>query len=319
MVSLQGIFYSGTAIILVTLMAVHIISYVDAVRTEGAHAALRMRTSELSNLLESAELDMPRVVEISSKRALVSAVNEVDLRGAGLDDATVRMRELMLNGTIYGAPAIWMNESHIPAWTARVASLVSKRGFLVNITLEELTVEPYDSFRLISRLRWNITASDSVGSIRVARNLTTEVLVPLEGVEDPLYLLGSRGLAHRNVYAATFLVHNRSTLDDAISSGYYMNSSEAPSFLDRLENNLIVPSKYNDMTPAQIGLETFVSLPELYSAGVDVRPNQTMIDHLYFGETNITGFRVNGSVHDWFRLEQTHADKYGVGDLLLPG
>ena len=278
-----------------------------------------MRASALANLLESTELDMPRALDISTRRALLSAVNEVDLRGVGLDDSVVRLRELMLNGTIYGSNALWMNDSTLPEWIDRVSVIASKRGFSLNMTVEELTIEPYDSFTIRSRLRWNITVNDSVGSMTVARNLTAEVLVPLRGTEDPMYLLGTRGLAHRSIYSANFTVLDLSSLDNAISGGYYMNTSDAPSFLGRLEGSLTPLQKYLDMAEGQIGMETFVNLPELYSAGVDVKANHTMVDHLYFGDINITGLAINGSIHDWFRIDEGHAETYGVDGLLIPG
>src|SRR3989338_1270520 len=120
MAGIQSILFSGTVIILVSLLALHIMSYMDAVRTEGAQVALRIRAGEMASLLESVELDMPRALDISARRALLSAVSEVDVRGAGLDDSLLRLHELMLNGTIYGAPALWMNDSTISTWIDRV-------------------------------------------------------------------------------------------------------------------------------------------------------------------------------------------------------
>ncbi|MDO8339215.1 MAG: hypothetical protein Q7T16_01010, partial [Candidatus Burarchaeum sp.] len=117
MASVQGILFSGTILILISLLAFHLVSYMDAVRGEGAQVALRIRASEMSSFLEAIELDMSRATEIASKRALLSAVAEIEMRGSGLDDAVVRMNELMINGTVYGAPALWMNDSTIPTWT----------------------------------------------------------------------------------------------------------------------------------------------------------------------------------------------------------
>ena len=319
MPTIQSVFYSGAIIMLVSLLAFHIISYVDSTRTEGAQVALRMRSGELANLLNAIELDMPRALDISTKRAVLSAINDVDLRGIGLDDATVRMHELILNGTIYDDDALWMNESTLPDWIVRVDALASARGFIINISIEEFLVSQYDSFNIRSHLRWNITVNDSVGSMTVSRNLTTDVLIPIIKFEDPLHLLGTRGLVHRSIYRSNFTVHNVTTLDSAISGGYYFNTSEGPSFMDRLEGNLHLSQKYVDLSDNQIGLETFVNLLDLYSSGMEVRTNQTMVDHLYFNETNITGFEINGSAYVWLRIDQQHAETYGVNGSLIPG
>ena len=44
-----------------------------------------------------------------------------------------------------------------------------------------------------------------------------------------------------------------------------------------------------------------------------------MVDHLYFSTLNLTGSRINGSIHDWFKIDVQHAQAYGVDGLLVPG
>ncbi|MDO8339735.1 MAG: hypothetical protein Q7T16_03695, partial [Candidatus Burarchaeum sp.] len=204
-------------------------------------------------------------------------------------------------------------------WTGRVALLGAKRGFNINITILGLAVEPQDAFNIRTRLISSIVVNDSLGKMTVRRNFTAIVTIPLTGVEDPLYLLGTRGLSHRSIYPANFSVNGLTALDSAISGGYYMNNSDGPSFMDRLEGKFVPQSKYSDLTENQIGIETFVNLVEIYSAGVDVKANQTVVDHIYFSDSNVTGSKVNGSIHDWFRIDTEHAQTYGVDGLLVPG
>ncbi|VVC04700.1 Uncharacterised protein [Candidatus Burarchaeum australiense] len=319
MVNVPGIFYSGAVAIIVVVLALHLVSYMDAVRTQSEAVSIRIRTNELANFMEAITLDMPRAVDISSRRALVAAINEVDVRGSGLDDAQFRLYELVINGTIYGIPSYWMNASTVPNWAQRVEQIGATRGFITNISLEEFSILPYDSFDLMAHMQWSVNVTESTGKMSVHRYYNTTVIIPITGFDDPLYTLQTHGLAKRKIIRSNFTTYNLTYFDIVVGEGLYVNRSEAPSFLDRLENNLVVPSKYNLQTGSQIGLESVVNVVELANYDIAVNLNQTMIDHLYFGDVNITSYAVNGSEYDWVRIDQEHADFYNLGGLLVPG
>jgi hypothetical protein len=319
MVNVPGIFYSGAVALVVIVLAFHIIAYMDSVRAQSEAVSVRIRTHELASFIDAISLDMPRAVDISSRRALVAAINEVDVRGEGLDDAQMRLRELVLNGTIYGVKSYWLNASTVPNWAERVQQLGANRGFLTNITLYEFSIDPVDSFNLVARMRWSANVTEATGSMSVYRNYNTTVVLPITSFDDPLYTLRTQGLAKRKIAASNYTSYNLTYFDDIVTNGLYVNRSESPSFLDRLENNLVVPSKYNLMTPNQIGLESIVDIVELANLDLPVSLNQTMVDYLYFGDLNITSYAVNGSVHDWVRIDVEHAEFYGIDGLLVPG
>ncbi|RLG18254.1 hypothetical protein DRN67_04360 [Candidatus Micrarchaeota archaeon] len=314
---MQGIFYSGITILLVTLIALHVVSYMEAVRSQGEQMTVRIRTNELGNFVDSMALDMPRVVDISTRRALVAAINEVDLRGAGLDDAQLRLQELVMNGTIYGLPSYWLNASTVPDWADRVAGIGANKGFTVNFTFESFEVLPEDSFSVRAVLNWEVNVSDSVEEMSVYRSYETSVRVPITALEDPFYPLHTRGLAHNKIIPANFTVINVTLLDRMITERVYLNSSEGPSFLDRLEDNFVVPSKYNGMTDNQIGLESIVNIQEFINYGVEIIQNKTNVDYIYFSDINMTGYPVNGSAYTWLRIDPESAQRYGVNGSLI--
>jgi len=317
MVTLQGIFYSGVTILIVTLLALHIVTYMDAVRSQGEQVTVRIRANELGNFVDSMALDMPRVIDISTRRALIAAINEVDLQGVGLDDAQYCLHELVMNGTIYGTSSYWLNASTVYDWADRIAVLGANKGLTVNFTFGNFDIVPYDSFSLHASLDWSVNVSDNVGTMKVFRTYTTSVLISIANLEDPLYPLHTRGLANNIIVPANFTVTNVTTLDRMILDSVYINSSLGPSFMDRLEDNLVVPSKYNLMTENQIGLESIVNIQNLINAGVDIDENQTDVDHLYFGELEMRGYAVNGSAYDWLRIDVEHAEAYGVNGSLI--
>jgi len=319
MASMSGIFFSGATVIIVALIALHIVSYMEAVRSQGEQVTVRIRANEMGNFIDSISLDMPRAVDIATKRALVAAINEVDLRGAGLDDAQLRLRELVMNGTIYGQDSYWLNASTVPEWADRVGMIGANKGFTVNFTFGSFDVVPEDSFTLRANLAWEVNVTDDIVQMGVRRAYNTSMLIPITNLDDPLYPIHTRGLANRKIVAANFSVHNATTLDALVAGSLYLNNSDAPSFLDRLEDNLIVPSKYNLMTENQIGIESIVNVQDLINYGLEVDQNKTAVDHVYFSTIFMQGYRINGSTYEWLRIDGEHADMYGIGDLLLPG
>ncbi|MFA6035661.1 MAG: hypothetical protein WC759_01765 [Candidatus Micrarchaeia archaeon] len=316
MVSLQGIFYSGAVVVIITLIAFHIISYMDSVRSQGEQVTVLIRANEMGNFIDSISLDMPRAVDIATKRALVAGINEVDLRGSGLDDAQLRLRELVMNGTIYGSDSYWLNASTVPEWSERVQVIGGNKGFDVNFSFSSFAVSPYDSFHLRADLEWSVNLSDRLVSMSVRRSYNTTVLIPIANLDDPLYPMHTRGLANRKVVPANFTSYNLTTLDTIVANSLYVNSSDGPSFMDRLEDNLIVPSKYNLMTSSQIGLASIVNVQDLINYGLEVDENQTSVDYVYFGTIPVQGYPVNGSSYAWLRLNDEQAQFYGVNGSL---
>ena len=96
---------------------------------------------------------------------------------------------------------------------------------------------------------------------------------------------------------------NISNLSSHLKNSFYIASTNAPSFLDRLEGR-IVASDY--------GIESLVNLDELAKQGISVK-QKSVIDYIYFSEASGEGCRVLPSgMPSWFRLDNAHLVSYGV-------
>jgi hypothetical protein len=100
-------------------------------------------------------------------------------------------------------------------------------------------------------------------------------------------------------------------LTSDLAYGYYHNSSVGASFLDRLEGNTTLSPKY------KYGIETFINLEEFSIAGVPVATTKSCLDHRYWNDIEGNEIR-NGNydtVFNWFRIDTSYADDYGIEEL----
>jgi phosphohistidine swiveling domain-containing protein len=101
-----------------------------------------------------------------------------------------------------------------------------------------------------------------------------------------------------------------------VKNKYYKASADGPSFLDRLEGRLNLSTKY------RYGLETFVDLNELASADLGVNYQYSCVDYLYWNNTLGSSIRNGGydtdipNVFSWLKIDQNHANIYGVNELI---
>lgn len=97
---------------------------------------------------------------------------------------------------------------------------------------------------------------------------------------------------------------------DQLDQGCYFAADDAPTFLDRLENNLA------PQFPASQGPAHFLDLTQLPS---DLQQEKSALDFVYWNQTADYGsdHQLKGvtDYYRWFRLDQDHIDDWGLSDL----
>jgi hypothetical protein len=395
------------------MMALFLIPFLALIifysQSQTSNIDINIRASELEYFSKSVEKDLARFLEIHGKRALISAVSKIVVNGTGLDNAQLRLNEIIENGTLYGEPAPLLDTSNLQTWKLTISDIASNLGFNVQYKSVEMNITQNDSFNILFKIKIYINISDITNGMGVLKNVTTSALVSIEGIEDPLYPLNTYGRVVRfikisnvsknttslvtglnasgigvsreafvkldfqasDVNASRILVTNTiagkepvasgfagvvsegdiiipqgfskpiisgasgatniirngtkiyldqttkkvwdfSNLTSDIKNGYYHNSSEGASFLDRLEGNITLSPKY------QYGLESFIYLPDLTNANLQVNSQLSVLDHRYW--RNIAGNSIrNGDydpVYTWFKIDSTYAILYGINELI---
>jgi hypothetical protein len=404
---MKGIFYSiMIALFIIPILAL-IVFYSQA---EVQNIDINIRSNELHYFSESVEKDLARFLEISGKRALISAVSEVVTNGIGLDDAQLRLSEMITNGTLYGNPAPLVDEKNLLTWEQNITDIASNLGFNIDLKNIELNITQNDSFNILFNTTIYVNISDEIANMGVLKNITASVAVSIEDIEDPIFplktfsrvfrfikasnvnknttplvtgqnasglppnfnfgyafVISSTGLSSCNANLSRILVTDSLTdqqvntvsscfggfvirdnpiipsaligkaitgasdamsiknetkiyLDNAvppkvwdlsnltsdIKNGYYHNSTQGASFLDRLEGNITLSNKY------KYGLETFV-YKEDFPPGL-FKDLNSVLDYEYWNNTLGTSIR-NGNyddIYNWFKVSPESANSYGV-------
>lgn len=308
----KGIVYSLITFILILPILVFLTTYLETASSRDELASIKIRGIELSNFANSISQDVPRIFKITATRALISAVNEIDVNGTPMDDAQLRIRELMLNATIYGQNSTFMQGSSLNDWADRMVLQGRRYGLNTNITFIYLNVTPYDSFSLSFNILLAVNSSDSDHTVEIVKTYNQTYLLPLEGFEDLLYPLSTSGFVKRQIKRPTYSFTNLTNIDQAVLDESYTSSMVGASFLDRMENKTTIQAKYLGQSANIIGLESIINLQKISLVGIPLRQNQSSVDYIYFNATTVNGCAVTNSSYYWLRLNDSDATRYGV-------
>jgi hypothetical protein len=283
-------------------------------RLEEKMAVTEMRVDSMNNLIKDMKRDAERGLYISSYRSLLSLEDQVILSGTFIDDVEFRMKESLMNGTIYGENTAIMQASTFPNWIAKIENDVSKFNIDANISIKEIKVYQNDPWYVTVVANLSLSVKDATDIASWNRNETIETAISIIDFEDPLYIVNSYGRTTNTIQKTPYdgnysyevgSVWYVDNLLDHIDNSYYTFNENAPSFLMRFENNL---------GSSQYGIESLVNLIELNELGLAVFNDSSIVDYSYWEGADNGDYRVN-STPSWVKLDNAHRAKYNVTHL----
>ncbi|MBN2203224.1 MAG: hypothetical protein JW700_03510 [Candidatus Aenigmarchaeota archaeon] len=179
-----------------------------------------IRANELEYFSKSIERDLERFIEINGKRALISAVSKIVVNGTPLDDAQMRLGEMMVNGTLFGEPSPLVDESNLMFWQDRINEIADSSGFIVDFENIQIYINQSDSFNLMFNVNISINISDKLEVMGVLKNISTSVPVSIEGVEDPMFPLNTYGRVVRFIRQSNVSKQTQYYAQGANASGF---------------------------------------------------------------------------------------------------
>lgn len=200
----KGIVFSIIIFFIASTVVALIILQRSLVSHRREELAIEERVNSMKNLHESILRDLEKATEIITRRAIVAATSYVISNGKGLDDAPLRLKELLLNGTLNQTPESLMQNNTLPVWIEKIENVSKLKGFDVNLTLLSLSVEPYDSWDLLVSTKLSINITDEHKIASLIRNEKIDTLVYLEDLEDPVYPLYTGGVAANTIRRTQF-------------------------------------------------------------------------------------------------------------------
>ncbi|MFP4045779.1 MAG: hypothetical protein ACLFS3_01845 [Candidatus Aenigmatarchaeota archaeon] len=186
MIRNKGQFISLMVIVIAMPIIALSLTFSQGMSGYGEGIGSMTRTKSAYYYYSSVENDLERAGGIIGERATVAALDRVVETGQGLDRAELRLKELFLNGTLYGNRSSIMNDSTIYDWLERTEQISRRRGFILDFSLKDVEVTMANSYQIGFRLNYTLTLRDKTGVFSLEKSKVKTCSVPLSGLEDPL-------------------------------------------------------------------------------------------------------------------------------------
>lgn len=193
MISQKGIVLSLITMLMLSPLILLSLTYSQSLRGYGRQMGSLTRAQEGFYFLESVHSDLERAGEIIGKRAIIGATSTVTNTGKGVDNASQRLGELFVYGTINGNQSAQMINSTIDNWLNGIKAAASRKSFNVSFSTTGISVDIYDSFTVRYNVSYSIAITDQRGTFTLRANITKTSYVSIEGLEDPLFPLTTAG------------------------------------------------------------------------------------------------------------------------------
>ncbi|MCH7850433.1 MAG: hypothetical protein IH845_02210 [Nanoarchaeota archaeon] len=303
----RGIFFTLIAISLMSLLLISVSIYSLAQDREN----VGNRIETMNNYVFSFEKDLTRKLYISGFRIIFLYEKRMLETGNYIVDVDATFSEAFLNGTIEGV----VNNDELLLLEGVTFSNISrdlnndaaKVNIKINLTNPVILISQEDPWNIKIDLTVDLLIEDIGGLAYWNRTANFEAYIPITNFEDPLYLIETNGfIAHKiNItpYNSTEFVDGSDVtkLTDHLNNFYYIDNTDAPSFLKRLEG---------DFSSDPNGIESLVNIQALSSAGIGV-VDKVIVDHIYFSSANPSGSTYSG-MPSWFKLDSGHEGTYGL-------
>lgn len=302
----KGIFFTSAVIIIISIF---LLSY-TLVSDVSERKTSKKRVSTLDNFIISIQEDLIRKSEISGFRIIFLLENNIIQSGEYIYDFDSSIDEIFFNGTLYGIPQdpILISGIIFSDIESDIQQNSEKIGVDVFLSNPSIKITQEDPWTLKINLSTNLFLEDSGGKTSWNKTLNSISYVSIEGFEDPVYIINTNGLIAKKIIKTPYepLVEglNTSNLSLHTINSYYLSSTEAPSFLDRLQGDVNSESIQ--------GIESLVNLAELNSKGIPIK-EKSIVDHIYFSSENPSLCTLNVSgIPTWFRMDEDHSFIYPV-------
>ena len=293
-------------IIVISIVTLFFMSYTiyDLVKDRSS---VNKRVETLNNFVFSVEQDVPRYLYIAGFRSVFLIHEEIVASGNYIGNVEGLFEELFYNGSLNGGERDLMIGATFDDMVDSFGQVADKVNANISFGVPSVLIDQVDPWNIRIHLEMDMRVVDQGGLVAWNRSLVTDSLVPIEGFEDPMYLIET-GLVTNTIVKSPYEIFvsggDVSNLSLHVVNSYYVVSDSAPSFLDRLEGRNVANEN---------GIESFVYLPELTARGISTS-DKSDIDYIYFSGNNPVHYSVTG-MPAWFGIddENGHLAKYGIG------
>ena len=311
----KGIFFTFAAIVLSIIIILSFNTY-NVYRMKDEVDLVEIRINTMNNFVKDLEDDIGNVVFIAGFRSLLSLEDYMMKHNKfmGQDDSpnlATGFKSLFLNGTIITGVATetmgLMKNNSFLNWTKRMEMQANKTGILLGFAINDVTISHSEPWMVDVSVNLKIKANDTKGTASWAIDKVFTKKINISGFVDPLYLVNNNGLVNNTIRVTPVNpAASSSNLNTHLINSYYIQHSDAPSYLMRFENNLASSSN---------GIESMVNSQKLIDKGLPAK-DRSAVDFIYYGAQATTNCEVKDPSYSWFKLDKlpnpNHLDFYNA-------
>ena len=308
----NGIFFTFAAIVLSIIIILSFNTY-NIYRMKDEIELVEIRINTMNRFVKDMQEDMENAVFIAGFRAILSLEDYMMKHDKfmGQDDSpnlATGFKSLFLNGTIITGVATetmgLMKNNSFRNWTKRMEMQADKTGILLGFTINDVTISHSEPWMVDVSVDLRIKVNDTKGTASWEINRVFKKKINISAFVDPLYLVNNNGLVNNTMTVTTVNPSaSSSDLNTHLINSYYIEHSDAPSYLMRFENNL---------GSSTHGIESLVNSQERINAGLSAL-DRSAVDYIYFGTQVTTNCKINNPSYSWFKLDTpNHKDFYNA-------
>ena len=297
----RGVFFTTLAIVILILFLTGYTFHTTA----SQRKTVQNRIATMDNFLGALEADLARNAYIVGFRTLVIFEQKTTESGAYIANLNESVNEAFLNGTYNSESQSIM----IGATFADIRQAMQEKAKKMNINLTlssaNITLTQEDPWKVTVTMSTHLTMEDATAIARWNKTLIVSSKIDIQNFNDPLYTIKTQGKImnkiNKTMYEPFVTGSSITNLSKHALNSSYTNTTDAPSFLDRLQGLT---------NPSAQGIESLVNVQKLSVQGIAVE-EKTVVDHVYFSTQNPTSSSIQG-MPSWFRLDEEHVDRYGA-------
>ena len=292
----KGIFFLALTMVLITILMT---SYTFHTMIQERKATQK-RVETMNVFVNSIQQDIERKIFIAGFRLIFSLENKIIETGSYIQSVNSSFQEMFFNGSYNLQNEPIMVGATFNDIRSDLQDIGEKINLNVSISNPKLNIDQINPWQIRVVLNTQFSVNDKGNLASWNSSLATTSMIPIYYFDDPIYTLNTRGIIAPKINKTIYISFDSSSLLDHTTKRYYKQSTQAPSFIDRLEGSISA----NNLN----GIESLINIPQLQAQGFQIE-QKSIVDHIYFSSSSPSFCHVNG-MPSWFYLDDTRIASY---------
>ncbi len=304
----KGFIFIISAIIIVAILLLVFLTF-DEYSFSDETVANHRRLAFANDFVEGFNQDLERAIRIATFRTLIALEEHVASKGNFLEDLEGSFAETVFNGTVNGEPVNIMENSSISEYIRRINIIGDRLGLQAKFEVNEIIMNQSSPWSVDVYVDSNVTVFDTADLASWSFSKIYFSEVPIDNLRDPLYSVFTQNRFYNSIRRfedRTLSGNSSDDLELLVSNSYYVESTSAPSFIQRFTNNY---------SASPYGIESVVNIIVISDQEIVVHPNRIKVDFIYFNNLDLDRVCVDDFDDYYLILPDDRLALYGFDDL----